>query len=85
MKIIRTEIPEVIILEPCVFADARGFFLATYNERSSASLGISERFVQDNQSYSKRGVLRGLHFQVEQAQGKLVRMVTGEVSMRRWT
>ena len=79
MKIIRTEIPEVIILEPPVFADARGFFLETYNERRFATLGISELFVQDNQSYSKRGVLRGLHFQVEQAQGKLVRVVTGEV------
>ncbi len=79
MKIIRTEIPEVIILEPPVFADARGFFLETYNERRFATLGISELFVQDNQSYSKRGVLRGLHFQVEQAQGKLVRVITGEV------
>jgi dTDP-4-dehydrorhamnose 3,5-epimerase len=79
MKIIQTEIPEVIVLEPRVFADARGFFLETYNVRSFGPLGITDRFVQDNQSYSKRGVLRGLHFQIERAQGKLVRVVRGEV------
>lgn len=79
MKIIQTEIPDVVVLEPRIFTDARGFFLETYNERSFAELGIGERFVQDNQSYSKSGVLRGLHFQVEQAQGKLVRAVAGEV------
>ena len=79
MKIIQTDIPEVLVLEPRVFEDARGFFFEAYNERSFASLGISERFVQDNQSSSKRGVLRGLHFQVEQQQGKLVRVVAGEV------
>jgi len=79
MKIIQTDIPEVLVLEPRVFADARGFFFEAYNERSFASAGISERFVQDNQSSSKRGVLRGLHFQVKQQQGKLVRVVSGEV------
>jgi dTDP-4-dehydrorhamnose 3,5-epimerase len=79
MKIIQTEIPDVVVLEPRIFSDSRGFFLETYNERSFAALGIAERFVQDNQSYSKQGVLRGLHVQVEQAQGKLVRVVTGEV------
>lgn len=79
MKIIQTEIPDVVVLEPRIFTDSRGFFLETYNERSFAALGIAERFVQDNQSYSKQGVLRGLHFQVEQAQGKLVRVVAGEV------
>ena len=79
MKIIQTEIPEVVVLEPRIFTDARGFFLETYNERTFAELGIGERFVQDNQSYSKCGVLRGLHFQVEQVQGKLVRAVAGEV------
>jgi dTDP-4-dehydrorhamnose 3,5-epimerase len=79
MKIIPTEIPDVVVLEPPIFADFRSFFLETYNERSSEALGIAERFVQDNESYSKRGVLRGLHFQMEQAQGKLVRAVAGEV------
>jgi len=79
MKIIQTEIPDVVVLEPRIFIDSRGFFLETYNERSFAAMGIAERFVQDNQSYSKQGVLRGLHFQVEQAQGKLVRVVAGEV------
>ena len=79
MKIIQTEIPDVVVLEPRIFSDSRGFFLETYNERSFAAMGIAERFVQDNQSYSKQGVLRGLHFQVEQAQGKLVRVVAGEV------
>lgn len=79
MKIIQTEIPDVVVLEPGIFTDSRGFFLETYNERSFAALGITERFVQDNQSNSKQGVLRGLHFQVEQAQGKLVRVVAGEV------
>ena len=79
MKIIQTEIPDVVGLEPRIFSDSRGFFVETYNERSFAAMGIAERFVQDNQSYSKQGVLRGLHFQVEQAQGKLVRVVAGEV------
>jgi len=79
MKIIPTGIPDVVVLEPRVFSDSRGFFLETYNERRFEELGITERFVQDNQSYSRQGVLRGLHFQVEQAQGKLVRVVAGEV------
>ena len=79
MKIIPTAIPDVVVLEPRIFTDSRGFFLETYNEHSFEALGIVERFVQDNESYSKRGVLRGLHFQVEQAQGKLVRAVAGEV------
>ena len=79
IKIIRTQIPEVVIFEPRVFSDARGFFLETYNEHTFAALGMPERFVQDNQSLSKRGVLRGLHFQIEQEQGKLVRVVSGEV------
>ena len=79
MKTLKTDIPEVLVLEPRVFADGRGFFFEAYNERTFASLGIHEKFVQDNQSYSKRGALRGLHFQAEQAQGKLVRVVTGEI------
>ena len=79
MKVIHTEIPDVLILEPRVFTDSRGFFFETYNERAFAELGLHERFVQDNQSYSKRGVLRGLHFQIEQQQGKLVRALSGEI------
>ncbi len=79
MRITRTEIPDVLTLEPRVFSDARGFFLETYNERGFAELGIAERFVQDNQSHSKRGVLRGLHYQTEQAQGKLVRVLQGKI------
>ena len=79
MKVIPTEIPDVVVLEPIIYADSRGHFLETYNEQSFEALGIAERFVQDNQSYSRRGVLRGLHFQVDRAQGKLVRAVAGEV------
>lgn len=79
MKIIETAIPGVLVLEPKVFSDARGYFLETYNERAFAELGIAERFVQDNQSHSKRGVLRGLHYQSEQPQGKLVRVLQGEI------
>jgi dTDP-4-dehydrorhamnose 3,5-epimerase len=67
------------VIEPTVFEDDRGFFLESYNERTSAKIGITEKFVQDNHSYSKRGVLRGLHYQVEKPQGKLVRVVSGEV------
>jgi len=79
MQIIQTKIPEVIVLEPQTFSDSRGFFLETYNERGFHDLGITERFVQDNQSHSKKGVLRGLHFQIEKAQGKLVRVLQGEI------
>jgi dTDP-4-dehydrorhamnose 3,5-epimerase len=79
MNIIPTEIPDVVVLEPVIHADSRGYFLETYNAQSFEALGIAEQFVQDNQSYSRRGVLRGLHFQVERAQGKLVRAVAGEV------
>jgi dTDP-4-dehydrorhamnose 3,5-epimerase len=79
MKIIQTELPDVLILEPRRFSDARGYFFEAYNERSFASAGIPEQFVQDNQSHSKKGVLRGLHFQVAQAQGKLVRAINGEI------
>jgi dTDP-4-dehydrorhamnose 3,5-epimerase len=79
MKTIQTKISDVLVLEPRVFEDARGFFFEAYNERTFAALGIQQQFVQDNQSYSKRGVLRGLHFQGEQPQGKLVRAVVGEI------
>ena len=76
---ISTSLPGVVILEPRVFADERGFFLESYNEKAFAELGIEERFVQDNHSSSQRNVLRGLHYQIRHAQGKLVRAVEGEI------
>src|SRR5271170_262968 len=79
MKKIPTSLPDVFILEPRVFADERGFFLESYSERTFEELGILERFVQDNHSCSLRGVLRGLHYQIRQAQGKLVRVAVGEI------
>lgn len=80
MKVVRTEIPDVLILEPKVFGDERGFFLESYNRRAlAASAGIEGDFVQDNHSRSARNVLRGLHYQIRQPQGKLVRVVTGAV------
>jgi dTDP-4-dehydrorhamnose 3,5-epimerase len=79
IKKIPTLLPEVSILEPRVFGDQRGFFLESYNERVFAGLGISDRFVQDNHSRSAKNVLRGLHYQIKQTQGKLVRVVEGEV------
>jgi len=79
MKKIETSLLGVLLLEPRVFGDERGFFLESYNERTFADVGIGERFVQDNHSYSARNVIRGLHYQVQQAQGKLVRVVIGEV------
>jgi dTDP-4-dehydrorhamnose 3,5-epimerase len=79
MKVLETVLNGALVLEPKVFADERGFFLESYSARSFAELGIVEEFVQDNHSYSKRGVLRGLHYQVTKPQGKLVRVVSGEV------
>jgi dTDP-4-dehydrorhamnose 3,5-epimerase len=79
MKKIETSLSGVLLLEPRVFGDDRGFFLESYNERVFAELGICERFVQDNHSYSSRNVLRGLHYQIQQPQGKLVRAITGEI------
>ncbi|MHB1531757.1 dTDP-4-dehydrorhamnose 3,5-epimerase [Acidithiobacillus sp.] len=72
-------IPEVILIEPRVFDDARGFFLESWNRRSFAEYGLNPDFVQDNHSRSGHGVLRGLHYQIQQPQGKLVRVVSGEV------
>jgi dTDP-4-dehydrorhamnose 3,5-epimerase len=69
----------VKIIEPKVFADQRGFFLESYNERVFKSLGIESHFVQDNHSSSQRGVLRGLHYQIQQPQGKLIRVLRGEI------
>ena len=80
MQVIKTAIPEVLVLEPKVFGDARGFFYESWNQRAfDAAVGKPVRFVQDNHSASARGVLRGLHYQVKQPQGKLVRVVAGEV------
>lgn len=78
-KKISTSLPGVFILEPRVFGDERGFFLESYNERVFVELGIEERFVQDNHSSSQRNVLRGLHYQVQHTQGKLVRVAEGEI------
>lgn len=79
MKIIETELKEVVILEPRVFEDDRGFFLESYNERAFAELGLPTRFVQDNHSGSRKGVLRGIHYQMQKPQGKLVRVLRGEI------
>ena len=80
MKIVDTTIADVKIIAPRVYGDPRGFFFESFNERAfNEALGVDERFVQDNHSKSVRGVLRGLHYQIEQAQGKLVRVVAGEV------
>ncbi|PCI36717.1 MAG: dTDP-4-dehydrorhamnose 3,5-epimerase [Elusimicrobia bacterium] len=79
MKFIPTEIPEVILVEPDVFGDSRGFFLESYHEEKYREGGISGPFVQDNHSRSVKGVLRGLHAQVKRPQGKLVRVLQGAV------
>jgi dTDP-4-dehydrorhamnose 3,5-epimerase len=80
VKVIGTEIPEVVLLEPKVFGDARGFFLESYNRRAFRdATGLDVEFVQDNHSRSSRGVLRGLHYQLRCPQGKLVRVSAGEV------
>lgn len=80
MKIVATAIPDVLIIEPQVFGDERGFFFESYNARKFAELtGIKAEFVQDNHSRSAKNVLRGLHYQIKQPQGKLVRVVAGEV------
>ncbi len=80
MPIIPTEIPDVLIIEPKVFGDERGFFYESFNARNFAEeTGSKSQFVQDNHSKSAKGVLRGLHYQIQQPQGKLVRVVAGEV------
>ena len=79
MKITPTALPEVLILEPRIFEDSRGFFFEAFNRRTWASAGIDSEFVQDNQSSSKKNVLRGLHYQIRQPQGKLVRAIRGEI------
>jgi dTDP-4-dehydrorhamnose 3,5-epimerase len=80
MKVTRTEIPDVLCLEPRVHQDERGFFLESYNRRTfREATGVDADFVQDNQSFSVRNVLRGLHYQIQHAQGKLVAVLAGEV------
>ena len=74
-----TEIPEVVLIRPKVFGDARGFFFESWEERKFAAAGLDVKFVQDNHSRSARNILRGLHYQIQQPQGKLVRVVTGTV------
>lgn len=79
MNLIKTEIEGVFIIEPKVFGDHRGYFMETYNEKDFVENGLDYAFVQDNQSKSKKGVLRGLHFQKKHPQAKLVRVLEGEV------
>lgn len=79
MKFTPTSIPDVILIEPRVFGDARGFFMETYQANLFAEAGIATNFVQDNHSGSPKGVLRGMHYQVQHTQGKLVRVIAGEV------
>jgi dTDP-4-dehydrorhamnose 3,5-epimerase len=79
MKATPTALSEVLLIEPRVFGDARGFFFESYNRRTLAAVGVGDEFVQDKHSRSTRGVLRGLHYQVRHAQGKLVRVTEGEV------
>ncbi len=79
MKKIDTAIPDVFLFEPRVFGDDRGFFYESWNKKTLASVGLDVDFVQDNHSKSLKGVLRGLHYQIQHPQGKLVRVVAGEV------
>jgi dTDP-4-dehydrorhamnose 3,5-epimerase len=79
MKFIRAKLPDIIIVEPQVFGDERGFFMETYQVKRFADAGIYANFVQDNHSRSRRGTLRGLHYQIQQAQGKLTRVIDGEI------
>lgn len=78
-KRILTKIPDIFLLEPEVFSDHRGFFLESYNQRDLEAVGLKANFVQDNISHSSRGVLRGLHFQRQRPQGKLLHVIRGEV------
>lgn len=80
MKVIPTAIPDVLIIEPKVFGDSRGFFYESFNQRAfNQATGMEVQFVQDNHSRSAKGVLRGLHYQIQKPQGKLVRMVRGAI------
>lgn len=79
MKVIPTSIPDVCLIEPRVFGDSRGYFLETYNKNVMRDIGVTQEFVQDNLSGSTKNVLRGIHYQIQRPQGKLVRVVAGEV------
>ncbi|HYH01111.1 MAG TPA: dTDP-4-dehydrorhamnose 3,5-epimerase [Terriglobales bacterium] len=79
LKVIQTSIPEIKIFEPRLASDFRGFFMESYNRRSFAECGLDRTFVQDNHSFSIHGVVRGLHYQNPRPQGKLVRVITGEI------
>jgi dTDP-4-dehydrorhamnose 3,5-epimerase len=79
MNKIKASLEGVLILEPRVFGDTRGFFLESYNQGMMTELGIRQEFVQDNHSYSTRNVVRGLHYQIQHPQGKLIRVITGEI------
>lgn len=79
MNVVRTDIPEVLIVEPKLYTDARGFFFESFNKKALQAAGIAGDFVQDNHSHSEKNVLRGLHYQIRQPQGKLVRVVAGEI------
>lgn len=79
MKLIETSLPDVLLLEPKVFGDSRGFFMESWNRQTFTDLGLNLEFVQDNHSRSARGVLRGLHYQLNEPQGKLVRVTSGAV------
>ncbi len=79
MQIVETDIPEVLIVEPTVFGDQRGFFMESFNRQAFEEVGLPTEFVQDNHSRSAQGVLRGMHYQMQQTQGKLVRVTAGAV------
>jgi dTDP-4-dehydrorhamnose 3,5-epimerase len=79
MEFTPTSIPDVVLIKPKIYEDPRGFFMETYREDRFGTGGIPERFVQENHSRSQRGVLRGLHYQIRQAQGKLIRVIAGEI------
>lgn len=79
LNVIKTKIRDLVIIEPQVFGDARGYFVESYSERDFIEVGLTMKFVQDNESRSNKGVLRGMHFQTKHTQGKLVRVVEGEV------
>jgi dTDP-4-dehydrorhamnose 3,5-epimerase len=79
VRVTPTRLPDVLLIEPEVFGDERGFFFESWNEKAFAAIGIPARFVQDNHSRSAKNVVRGLHYQIRQPQGKLVRVISGEV------
>lgn len=79
MQFLSTSLPDVLLIEPRVFGDERGFFMETYQAERFAAAGITASFVQDNHSGSRQGILRGLHYQIRQTQGKIVRVLAGEI------